>query len=64
MTTTKLPPEKERAHEIAQKITNQRPLKRDKDAPEDNSSGGFNQKSHLAEDEALHQQAKRERGEK
>ena len=51
MPTTELPPEKEKAHEIAQKIANQRPLKRDKDAPEDKVSGGFNQKSRLAEDE-------------
>ena len=64
MATTKLPPENEKAHEIAQKIANQRPLKRDKDAPEDNASGGFNQKSRLDEDEAALQRARRERGEK
>jgi hypothetical protein len=64
MTTSQIPPEKEKAHEIAQKIANQRPLKRDKDAPEDNATGGFNQKSRLAEDEAMHQQVRREKGEK
>ena len=31
--------------EIARKIANERPLKKDKDAPESNVSGGFNQKS-------------------
>ncbi len=41
----------EKAHELSRKIANQRPLKkRDKDAPEDNVSGGFNQKSHASED--------------
>lgn len=45
MPTTELPPSKEKAHEIARKIANERPLKKDKDAPESNVSGGFNQKS-------------------
>jgi hypothetical protein len=45
MATTELPPNKEKAHEIARKITNERPLKKDKDAPESNVTGGFNQKS-------------------
>ena len=52
MATTRLPESKERAHEIAQKITNERPLKKDKDAPEANVSGGFNQKSRVSKDEA------------
>jgi hypothetical protein len=51
MPTTQLPPTKQKAHEIAQKIANERPLKKDKDAPESNVSGGFNQKSR--EDEAV-----------
>ena len=45
MPTTQLPPSKEKAHEIAGKIANARPLKKDKDAPESNVTGGFNQKS-------------------
>ena len=45
MATTELPPSKEKAHEIARKIANERPLKKDKDAPDSNVSGGFNQKS-------------------
>ena len=45
MATTQLPPSKEKAHEIARKIANERPMKKDKDAPESNVSGGFNQKS-------------------
>jgi hypothetical protein len=44
MPTTELPPTKEKAHEIARKIANERPLKKDKDAPDANVSGGFNQK--------------------
>jgi len=57
MATTTLPPSKEKAHEIAQKIANQRPLKKDKDAPESNVSGGFNQKSRPHEgDESPKQQ--------
>jgi hypothetical protein len=55
MPTTELPPSKEKAHEIARKIANERPLKKhDKDAPDSNVSGGFNQKSHAEEDEAQH----------
>ena len=50
MATTELPPSKEKAHEIARKIANERPLKKDKDAPESNVSGGFNQKSRPHED--------------
>jgi hypothetical protein len=45
MPTTQLPPSKEKAHEIARKIANERPLKKDKDSVESNVSGGFNQKS-------------------
>ncbi len=52
MPTTELPPSKEKAHEIARKIANERPLKKDKD-PESNVSGGFNQKSRVREDEHL-----------
>ena len=52
MPTTELPPSKEKAHEIARKIANERPLKKDKD-PESNVSGGFNQKSRVQEDEHL-----------
>jgi hypothetical protein len=45
MPTTQLPPSKQKAHEIARKIANESPLKKhDKDAPESNVSGGFNQK--------------------
>lgn len=50
MPTTELPQTKEKAHEIARKIANERPLKKDKDAPESNVSGGFNQKSRIVED--------------
>jgi len=47
MPTTTLPESKEKAAEISRKITNTRPLKkRDKDAPEEQVTGGFNQKSH------------------
>ena len=46
MPTTTLPQSKEKAAEISRKITNSRPLKRDKDAPEQQVTGGFNQKSH------------------
>ena len=54
MATTELPQSKEKAHEIARKITNQRPPhKKDKDAPESNVTGGFNQKSRADEDERL-----------
>lgn len=43
----------EKAHEISRQIANQRPLKKhNKDAPEDNVSGGFNQKSRAPEDDA------------
>ena len=44
MPTTPLPEAKEKAAEISRKIANTRPLKRDKDAPEGQVSGGFNQK--------------------
>jgi hypothetical protein len=44
MPTTELPQSKEKAAEISRKITNTRPLKRDKDAPEGQVTGGFNQK--------------------
>jgi hypothetical protein len=52
MPTTELPPSKEKAHEIARKIANERPLKKDKD-PESNVTGGFNQKSRAEEDDQL-----------
>jgi hypothetical protein len=52
MPTTELPPSKEKAHEIARKIANERPLKKDKD-PESNVTGGFNQKSRAVEDDRL-----------
>jgi len=45
MPNTQLPESKEKAHDIARKITNERPLKKDKDAPESQVTGGFNQKS-------------------
>jgi hypothetical protein len=45
MPTSQLPESKEKAAEISRKITNSRPLKRDKDAPESQVTGGFNQKS-------------------
>jgi len=44
MPTTPLPRRKEKAHEVAQKITNERPLHKDPDAPDANVTGGFNQK--------------------
>jgi hypothetical protein len=44
MPTTQLPKSKEKAAEISRKITNTRPSKRDKDAPEGQVTGGFNQK--------------------
>ena len=52
MPTTELPESKQKAHDIARRIANERPLKKDKDAPESNVSGGFNQKSRLERDEA------------
>ena len=45
MPTTELPETKQKAHEIARKIANERPLKKDKDAPDSAVTGGFNQKS-------------------
>lgn len=45
MPTTQLPEEKEKAAEISRKIANTRPSTRDKDAPEGQVSGGYNQKS-------------------
>jgi hypothetical protein len=53
MPTTELPPSKEKAHEIARKITNELPLKKHKDSPESNVSGGFNQKSRAEQDERV-----------
>jgi hypothetical protein len=44
MPTTPLPARKEKAHEVAQKITNERPLRKDPHAPDANVTGGFNQK--------------------
>jgi hypothetical protein len=46
MPTSRLPEKKEKAAEISRRIANARPLKRDKDAPEGQVSGGFNQKTH------------------
>ena len=53
MPTTTLPPSKEKAHEIARKIANERPLKKDPNSPESNVSGGFNQKSRAEDDDRL-----------
>jgi hypothetical protein len=44
MATTTLPESKEKAHEIARKIANERPLNKDR-APETEVTGGFNQKT-------------------
>ncbi len=44
MPTTQLPHEKEKAAEISRKIANTRPSTRNKDAPEGQVTGGFNQK--------------------
>ncbi|MEP7240845.1 MAG: hypothetical protein ABI697_08175 [Devosia sp.] len=49
MPTTQLPQVKEKAHEISKKIANERPLKKDKDTPDANVTGGFNQKSRTPE---------------
>ena len=49
MPTTELPETKQKAHEIARRIANERPLKKDKDAPDANVSGGFNQKSRTSD---------------
>ena len=46
MPTTELPPAKEKAAEISRKITNSRPLRRDRESPESQVTGGFNQKTH------------------
>lgn len=46
MPTTTLPESKEKAAEISRKITNARPLRRDKAAPEGQVTGGFSQKTH------------------
>jgi hypothetical protein len=46
MPTTTLPRNKEKAAEISRRIANTRPLKRDRNAPEGQVSGGFNQKTH------------------
>jgi hypothetical protein len=46
MPTTRLPPGKEKAAEISRRIANARPLRRDKEAPENQVTGGFNQKTH------------------
>lgn len=46
MPTTALPKAKEKAAEISRRIANTRPLRRDKDAPEGQVTGGFNQKTH------------------
>jgi hypothetical protein len=57
MPTTELPPSKEKAHEIARKIANERPHKKVDNSPESNVSGGFNQKSNAEEDERLRKHA-------
>lgn len=44
MSTTQLPEVKEKAAEISRKIANTRPPQRDKNAPEGQVTGGFNQK--------------------
>ncbi|GEM_PF-2798651 len=44
MPTTTLPEHKEKAHEIARRITNERPPRKRPDTPESNVTGGFNQK--------------------
>lgn len=62
MSTTQLPREKEKAHEIAQKIANERPLKKDPAAPDANVSGGFNQKAHEHRDEAARQENPPQKG--
>ncbi|HVT82713.1 MAG TPA: hypothetical protein VHM90_18895 [Phycisphaerae bacterium] len=46
MPTTKLPESKQKAAEISRRIANARPMRRDKHAPEDDVTGGFNQKRH------------------
>jgi hypothetical protein len=51
MPTTELPPTKEKAHEIARKIANERPLKKDENSPDSAVTGGFNQKSRATEDD-------------
>lgn len=44
MPTTQLPPTKEKAHEIARKIANERPLRKEPpEMPEFDVTGGFNQ---------------------
>ncbi len=53
MPTTELPPTKEKAHEIARQIANERPLRKDKNSPDSDVTGGFNQKSRATEDERL-----------
>lgn len=52
MPNTELPETKEKAHDIARKIANERPLKKDKDAPDQQVTGGFNQKSRQEADDA------------
>jgi hypothetical protein len=44
MPTTELPQAKEKAAEISRKIANTRPSKRDKNSPDGQVTGGFNQK--------------------
>jgi hypothetical protein len=56
MATTELPPSKEKAHEIARKIANERPLKKHTDTQESNVTGGFNQKSRPHEDDQARDQ--------
>jgi hypothetical protein len=43
MPNSTLPPDNEKAHEIARRIANERPLKKDRTAPDAYVTGGFNQ---------------------
>lgn len=43
MPNSTLPPANEKAHEIARKIANERPLKKERNAPDAYVTGGFNQ---------------------
>ena len=63
MPTTQLPESKEKAAEISRKIANTRPSTRDKNSPEGQVSGGFNQKSRPeADDQAKVDDTQRRRG--
>lgn len=43
MPNSTLPPANEKAHEIARKIANERPLRKEPNAPDAYVTGGFNQ---------------------